>query len=1338
MPDLCKYFCKRIIIVLLIIASYSCKQADYNFVLQRETDDSQAAISPFVSYLNITSFCQDSLGYMWIATLDGLNRYNGYEFVQYRHDTNDSTSLDNVFVYSLFIDSSHRLWIATATGVNRYDFATNRFVRYINPEIIGYTSFFEDHTGRIWVATFSGLAYIDVEYQTVRLLPGGPEQCSLVWEDKLNRLWAGTKGGRGLSLRRNGSWEYFPLPGNRSVNCIYKDSQNIWWLGTETGITLFDPLNGFFDEPPFPCSWDINFIEEIEPLKLLIGTNGQGMFLYDIVSRQLVHDEPRKLNPFHSVQALSCYVDKQNNIWTGTFDKGFFVWNKELDYFNTDHELNDRFQGKFITRITEDRHGNLWIATRYDGLFCYASQRKLISYQQQNPELFSDKNDFLESLFIDSQDRIWIGLANRLIVGRISSDGDILAPEYIPLRDVRMTKEDRHGNIWIGTRSGLFKVERRQSRIVPKSVSSSFGNVPDICIRSSGDVFVSAFETGLFRIRENDATIYTVKIPPEAEKIAGRCVTLFEDSKQRLWMGSYGNGMACLSEKGCMIFTRDDGLPNNNVLCFCEDLQGDIWMSTSYGISKLRFSDTTLTNYFSNDGALGDQYFEKAGLLHSDGRIFFAGNHGLTSFNPIEVSPNKHAPKICIEDLKISNQSVKSKKGSVLTKSILLTNEITLNHKQSTISLDYAGIDYLLSDKLTYKYKMEGIDAKWNYVGNLRRISYSNLPPGKYTFHVTAVNRDGVESLRPATLSINVKPAPWFSWWAWSLYLFAFILFTFMLFRFYFKIKMNRRFLELEHNEREREREMSEMKITFFTNISHELRTPLTLISAPLEQLLSINISDENNTWLLKIISRNVQNMLRLINQLIDFRKMEDGILALQVQQTDLIQHIRDIMEIFVYPADRKNIAMPFHHHVPELYMWTDMDKLEKILHNLLSNALKYTPENGCVEIFTGELTGAVAAEKYPDQANLLQELPFVEITITDTGSGIPANKLNELFIRYRQIKNPSGNKPDYSGSGIGLYYTKRLVEKHKGKIRAEIKPDGGMVFSFILPLADIYSEQEKIPQTDVLPDDNSKNIPLPEENNEQKHPYCILIAEDNVELRDFIRNILSSKYRIREASNGETAWNMIQNNAIDLILSDVIMPGMSGYQLCSLVKENPEFCHIPVVLLTARSSINDQMEGLEHGADAYICKPFHVNHMLMVIKNQFINRDRLYQHFSTLQPNGKTSLPVPINEYDRKFMDKLTDLLNQRLSDQNLDIDLMSREMGFSRTGFYRKIKGLTNMAPIEFLNNYRLQQAAEMIIKHVPLIDIAEQTGFNSYSYFSKVFKKHYGMSPKEYQDS
>jgi signal transduction histidine kinase/ligand-binding sensor domain-containing protein/DNA-binding response OmpR family regulator len=1329
-------FCKHILIIFPILACCSCKQADYGFVLQREAGDAQSAISPFVSYLNITSFCQDSLGYMWIATLDGLNRYNGYEFVQYRHDANDSTSLDNVFIYSLFLDSSHHLWIGTATGINRYDFATNRFVRYTNPEIIGYTSFFEDHTGRIWVATFSGLAYMDVVHQTVTLLPGGPKQCSLVWEDKLHRLWVGTKGGQGLSLRRNGSWEYFPLPGKRSVNCIYKDSQNIWWLGTEAGITLFDPLNGSFDEPPFLCSWNINFIEEIEPLKLLIGTNGQGIFQYDIVSRQFVHDEPRKLNPFHSVQALSCYVDKQNNVWTGTFDKGFFVWNKELDYFNADHELSDRFHGKFITRITEDRYGNLWIATRYDGLFCYTSQRKLISYQQQNPELFPDKNDFLESLFIDSQDRIWIGLVNRLMVGRISSDGEILTPEQIYLRNVRMTKEDRHGNVWIGTQSGLFKVESRQSRAVPKSVSSYFGNVPDICIRSSGDVFVSIFDTGIFRIKENDTTLYPVEIPPEAKKIASHCVTLFEDSKQRLWMGSYGNGMACLSEEACKIFTRNDGLPNNNVLCFCEDLQGDIWISTSYGISKLRFSDTTLTNYFSSDGALGDQYFEKAGLLHSDGRIFFAGNHGLTFFNPTEVFPNKHAPKICIEDLKISNQSVKSGKGSVLTKSILLTHEIMLNHKQNSISLDYAGIDYLLSDKLTYKYKMEGIDTKWNHVRNLRRISYSSLPPGKYTFLVTAVNRDGIESLRPATLSIRVKPAPWFSWWAWSLYLFAFLLLTFMLFRFYFKIKMSRHLLELEHNEREREREMSEMKITFFTNISHELRTPLTLISAPLEQLLSINSSNKNNTWLLKIISRNVQNMLRLINQLIDFRKMEDGVLALQVQQTDLIQHIRDIREIFSDPADRKNITLPFYPHVPELYVWTDMDKLEKILHNLLSNALKHTPEDGCVEILTRVLSDATAAEKY--QVNPLQKHPFVEITITDTGSGVPVDKLNELFIRYRQIKNPSGNKPDYSGSGIGLYYTKRLVEKHNGKIRAEIKPGGGMIFSFILPLADVYSEQEKISQTDVFPDDNYKNSLLPGEHNHQEHPYCILIVEDNLELRDFIRNILGGEYRIKEASNGEAAWNMIQNNAIDLILSDVIMPGISGYQLCSLVKESPEFCHIPVVLLTAKSSINDQMKGLEHGADAYICKPFHVNHMLLVIKNQFINRDRLHQYFSTPQSQGKTSFPVPINDYDRKFMDKLTNLLNQRLSDQDLGIDMMSREMGFSRTGFYRKIKGLTNMAPIDFLNNYRLRRAAEMIMKHVPLIDIAEQTGFNSYSYFSKVFKKYYGMSPKDYQDS
>jgi signal transduction histidine kinase/DNA-binding response OmpR family regulator len=631
---------------------------------------------------------------------------------------------------------------------------------------------------------------------------------------------------------------------------------------------------------------------------------------------------------------------------------------------------------------------------------------------------------------------------------------------------------------------------------------------------------------------------------------------------------------------------------------------------------------------------------------------------------------------------------------------------------------------------------MESFDKDWIYVGNFRRATYSNLPSGKYTFYVKAINSDGIESSQPAGIQITIKPAPWFSWQAWLLYVLAFMMGIFLLFRLILKVKMNKRLLEIEHSEREREHEISEMKMNFFANISHELRTPLTLISAPLEQLLASAALNETSIRLVNTISRNVQSMLRMINQLLDFNKMESGIMSIQVQQEDIMQLIRNILDVFLYSAEKKQIKLTFNPHKSYMVMWVDMDKLEKILHNLLSNALKHTPEKGSVMLMTNELSGIEAGRKYPGLP-ASTELPYIEIVVSDSGQGIPEDKLGELFVRYRRINGPSGLKPDYGGSGIGLNYTKRLVETHQGQISAQIQQEGGMAFSFILPVDDRYADNEKKLITDIIAS-NEKSEFRSEDSLKTKKQYTILIVEDNAELLEFIRSLLNNHYELLEAMDGDKAWELAQNELPDLILSDVLMPGLSGYQLCAQVKNHTLLCHIPVILLTAKSTVFDQVEGLEQGADAYICKPFHVDYLLLTIKNLFLTRDRLRQYYSTPITDAAIEIPIPVklNRYDQKLMEKLTSMLERELSNPQLNVDYIGKDLGFSRTGFYRKMKGLTDMSPIDFLRSYRLRRAAEMLQEgSLSLAEIADRTGFNTYSYFSKSFKKHFGVSPKEY---
>ncbi len=1323
--------------------------------LQYNTVLAQGGISSFpqeatrIANLNIKAFCQDSLGYMWIATPRGLNRYNGYEFLQYFHDPLDSNSISNYYVRALFLDSSKRLWVGTTTGIDRFNYETNcfeHFPKVKNRPPCDTRSFFEDHQKNIWAVTTPGAVIVDtVNGQLLPQKSLEQKYINLFWEDNSHRLWMGLNEKKGLAVQRDKeNWDYLSLPGERGVMCMYQDQQGIWWLGTNEGLVIFDPvLQEFKDLPvviknnPLLNHTQINFIKEIGPLLLLIGTDSQGIFQYDIPSQRLMHNGQNQQPAFNSTQMLSCYIDRDQNVWLGSFDKGFKVWNSCLAYFNSDQHLSDLFKDKFVTQIAEDRHRNLWVSTRYDGLFCYnTTTGKLTAYNTRNSNLFPSDESLIESVYVDSHNRIWICQTDHIIVAKVSAEGH-LQKLFVKndLKWVSFMKEDSSGNLWLCSYQGLYRIKMDDPSLIPELIYS--GKVTNVCLLTSGDILFSSFCDGIYlldSVKIESKQLFTSS--EDSKRINQQCISLCEDSHHRIWIGSYGAGLLCVSPdyKQFRIFDKKNGLPSNDILRIEEGKYGDMWISTSYGLSKLRMADTTFINYYSSDGTLGNQYHEKAGIKLSDGRIFFAGNHGLTFFHPMIDIPSKLPPTVCLTDFKILNQSVKPSEGSVLTKSLPFVRQITLNHRQTVISIDYTGIDFLFPNKLTYAYMLEGFDKDWNYVGNHRRATYSNLTPGEYIFKVKVSNGEGIEGTAPATLKIRVKPAPWFSWPALITYFWVVVLVIYMLFRLLLKMRLNRHQLEIEQRERERERQISEMKMNFFTNISHELRTPLTLISAPLEQLTASQKLDEQATHLLNTISGNTRSMLRLINQLLDFNKMECGMLDLHVQQVDAIQFIWNIRENFLDTAKGKEVALDFTPHISSLPVWLDTDKVEKILYNLLSNALKFTPVKGKVRILTRELNQEEANKKYQ-----LNKFFYLEIIVTDTGSGIPEDKLHELFVRYRQIVGPSGSKPDYGGSGIGLHYTKRLVETHHGKIMARIRMGKGMAFSFVLPIGDVYPDSEKIKVTDSPVDD--LRIPENEAREDKavdlkKNRYKILLAEDNVELMIFIRNLLNSQFDLIEALDGTTAWSMIESQSPDLILSDVLMPGLSGYELCRKVKQHPEFSHIPVILLTAKSTMNDQLEGLEQGADAYICKPFNVDYLLLTIKNMFKSRDCLRLYYSSPQNPKQKVLPVTLNIHDQKFMDNLTRILEQELANPDLNIDTIARDLGFSRTVFYRKIKGLSDMSPSEFLRSYRLRRAAEMIQeKSLSLSDIAICTGFNFYPHFSKSFKHQFGVSPKDY---
>lgn len=1311
-----------------------------------------AIISPSLSHLHVKGFCQDSLGYMWIATARGLNRYNGYDYKQFFHNKEDDSSLDNDMIYSLFLDSQHRLWVGTSAGVNRYDFINDKFVRYKMPFAFIHT-FYEDAEGYIWVGTSMGVGKVDQDKLSVEIFSNKLSgTVSTLLNDKIGKFWAGTD--KGLAYyTQNSQWDIMPINGNRSVSCICMDPQGGFIIGTNTGIAFFDPYtNSFINSPQAISSNEslntayIHFIKEIEPLKYLIGTAANGLFLYDALRQTLEQNPVEYTEPLDSQQPMSCDVDNQGNVWIGSFDKGIGVYNTKHRFFNQDSKLSNTFKGIFTTRIIEDKYNNLWLGTRYKGLYRYAKDGDIKIYNSSNSRIFKDNNNLVEGLFIDSRDQLWIACADQIAACTFDKSGKLSVERIITQTGITGSAsiaEDRNGNVWFGLSNGLFVVKGGEVDAHLDQVYT--GNAPKVYLLSSGELIFSAYGKGVFRVNNNDLSITPLEMPSAGSTIiAQHCVDIFEDAQNRIWFGSYNEGTAYIKGKECRIFNMSDGLPCNDITCISADMEGNIWMSTAHGLSCVS-PDFTIKNYFEYDGTLGDLYHEKSNLIGSDGKIYFTGNHGLTFFDPRMIMQNSTQAPIVIEDLKIHNESVRpGNKSSILDKNISFTDEIILNHKHSVITIDYSGIDFLTPQKLTYSFKLEGLDQQWNNVGNFRRATYSNLIPGNYTFVVTAVNSDGLTSVTPAKLKITVKPAPWATWWAWLIYIALFCGAIYLFMRLWTKIKLQKQSLEMKSYEREREQEVTEMKMTFFTNISHELRTPLTLISAPIQQLIGKIDHESTEGQLLQTVYNNCQRLYKLMDQLLDFRKMEDGVLALKVKQGNIIEELASIVDNYKSTASYKGISIQFLPHIPDLEMWYDIDKIDKIMNNLLSNAMKHTSSNGRIWITTYEFAFFEVQEKY--KRIYSHDDRYIEISVLDDGPGVPPDKLDEIFLRYRQIESPIGLRLDYAGTGIGLHYTKRLVEHHHGEIIAEIPSEGGMKFSFILPLDDVYTISDKI-QNQRKPDYTtedyvtlSDSIDKDTKASPNTHRYTVLIAEDNIDLMMYFRQMLGEKYNIIEALDGEQAWETMQTEYPDIVLSDVIMPILSGYELCKRIKQHPVLSHIPVILLTAKTSMPEQLEGLSYGADAYICKPFNVNYLLLTIENRLKNRERLCMYYSTPQQELQADdMLTGLNTLDRQFMDKLTGLLDKELSNSNLNVDDIASEMAFSRTSFYRKLKGLTDMAPADFIRNYRLKRAAEMILEGSWILsEVSERTGFGNYTHFSVAFKKHFGVVPKNYKSS
>lgn len=903
----------------------------------------------------------------------------------------------------------------------------------------------------------------------------------------------------------------------------------------------------------------------------------------------------------------------------------------------------------------------------------------------------------------------------------------------------------QHGNrIFVGTdRQGLLVFDLAGNLL--KQIKAQGINIPMMIKLNDSELLFGSYGTGIFAMNFDNYAVRKFEIA-DTEKYPGLLftITAYRDRQGIIWVGTYNYGMFAFDLKNSKVrnININEGLPSTDAIGFEEDEYSNLWVSTSYGLVRLNINDFSIKTYSVNEGVNNYQFHGNATHKDNHGIIYFGGNLGVTFFNPADFlfEPGE-PPQVVLENLYVQNLLITpSQKNSLLKNSLPYTKQIELTHKDQIFSIDFVSFDYLSPEKVRYFYMLEGFDKDWYSVGAQRRVSYSNLGRGEYVFRVKSVNHSGIKSENEAELKIKVKPAPWFSYIAWAIYLVLLSAIAYFIFSLRIKTFVYKKNLEIEHSEHIREREINVMKQKFFTNISHELRTPLTLIYGLVTQLSRQEKLSPKIREFAQSLDVNVTRLLKLINQLLAYKKLEGESLSLWLNKGNLTESIQRILEHFNFYAKEKEIRIDFLED-NNFEFWFDYDKLEKILSNLLSNAVKHSQKGSWIEVAARKMTSEDAERLYIQKIEI-QSIDYIEISVSDNGPGIDEKEWNTIFDRYKQVEKDGKQLPDYSGTGIGLNFTRSLVELHKGKIRMESKPGHGTTFAFILPFDCSVFEPKDIANTSSSiisenKDDlfqNSEMEIYDEVIVQADFDKTVLIVEDDPQLNGFLVDVLKNYYKTVNAHDGEKGLKMVKQELPDLVISDIMMPKKDGYELTKAIKESADHCHIPVILLTAKTETASQIEGMHSGADLYIAKPFNIDFLLAAIDAQLKNRKRIQDIFwNGEMPRLDSS---EINKLDVQFLKKMNIFLEKELANPDLDIQLLAQNMNLSRSAFYRKFMSLTKLSPIAYIKKYRINKSVEFMQSgKYSLTEIGEMTGFGSPSYFSTAFKQEKGISPREF---
>ena len=1307
---------------------------------------------------------QDSKGFIWFGTKDGLNRFDGRNFKVFRKKNGDSTSIGNNFIHSIWEDNQQHLWIGTDKGIYIYDPLKETF-HFFNKKtknnifITGIiNTITKDYSGNIWIAAyFDGVFKYNISTDKLTFYQNDPHNSqslssNLAWTvycDSKGKIWVGTHmGGLCRYNSQNDSFTRY-IPGKTTninddnIYSIYEDSQSNFWIGTSKGgLNLMDRQAGTFEHYPIGnkknelSNSTVRCIIEIFPGKLFFGTeNGLNDFelktqVFNASYNSLTNPKSITDNAIYSL-----YKDKENNIWIGTYFGGVNCLSfnqKSFEHYyptNSPNQLN----GKAVSVFCEDKKCNLWIATEDGGLNYFNTLTKNFTHFSLPEQSYN-----IHALLIDG-DELWTGNFYSGIVKINLKTKTLKHYNYNPsdtnslgFSNIFSLYKDNTENIWVGGINGLCKYNRAKDNFIRiKNLGLEHIYIYDIFQDNLGNIWFASYNDGIFRYnpKSNKWKNYRHQTLDKTSPGNDKIISIYQDQQNRLWFGTEGAGLCqYIYEKDCFkTYDKENNLPNNVIYSILDDGQ-NLWISSNNGLTRFNPETLEARTYYESDGLQSNQFNYKSGYKTHDGKMYFGGINGFNAFYPHQLKDNKYIPPVVITDFQILNKQVPvGVVGSPLQKSITYSDEITLAYNQSVFSLEFVALSYLAPENNQYAYQLEGVDKNWNY-SRERKLIYAGLPPGTYTLKIKASNNDGQWNNDGTSLRITVLPPFWKS----NMALFIYVVFIILIFSAsgynLNKRYKNRNQKRIEKLHLEKEKELNRMKIDFFTNIAHEIRSPLTLITGPLDHLIAsgkgtVEVKDDY-----KIMKRNVQRLITLVNQLLDFRKIESNHYIIRFSKTDIVSFTKNIYERFIHLAKEKNIEFIFNAYPENYETIIPTEALTSIIGNLLSNAFKFTTNKI-------ELSLKILNKNYI-------------ITVTDNGSGIQPGESEKIFLPFYQEASKKNTQKYIEGTGIGLAYVKSLVDMIEGKIMIDQEYSNGAKFIVNIPFKDCtnikldqYDQNNSSAIINKIKGDISLQTPV--NSTKEKEPAIreltekstILIVEDQDEMLHFIARLFKQNYTVFKAKNGLDALKIIEEEEIDLVISDIMMPEMDGLELCTKLKSEFETCHIPVILLTAKNTNESKIEGLKQGADAYIEKPFEYEHLFIQVNNLLDNRRKLKLHFIK-EPFVKTN-EIVSSQHDEQFVLTIENLIMDKLPDPDFSIDELASEMHISRSGFHKKLKGITGLTPNDFIKLIRMKKAAELLTTtDYRINEICYMTGFNSPSYFAKCFQEQFGVLPTDFQ--